>query len=146
MRMVRAGLIAVPRDAWSSHFPAGVAVARHSAKKVSDGHELAEGLVGPPKREQTKVPADGAGQLRVQEQRNPKRATAIRSAIVESLLEACIEVDGEEVPLLQLMRLDSMINDRAWLVENARLACIDQPMEVIGLGTLEQLAPVPPFA
>src|SRR5437867_4780808 len=44
------------------------------------------------------------------------------------------------------MRLDSMINDGSRLVENAGLARIDQPMEIIGLGTLEELAALPSFA
>ena len=55
-------------------------------------------------------------------------------------------MNGEEVPLLQLMRLDSMINDGPRLVENASLTRVDKPMEVIGLGALEQFTALAPFA
>ena len=113
---------------------------------MPDGHELAEGSVGPSSRKQNKVPPQCASDLRVEKKRNSQRATAIRSTIIEGFLKAGIEVDGEEISLLQLMRLDSMIDDGTRLVENARLARCVKPMEVVGFGALEELAALPAFA
>src|ERR1700693_4016559 len=95
----------------SDRLSAGAAVAGHGADEMADGHELAESVVGPARREQTKVLADSAGQLRIEKQWHPERTLAELSSIVEGLLEPCVEVDGEKIALLQLMRLDSMIND-----------------------------------
>src|SRR6266700_7872304 len=113
---------------------------------MPDSHELAEGSVGSSSRKQNKVPPQCASELRVEKKRNSKRATAVRSAIIEGFLKACIEVDGEEISLLQLMWLDSMIDAGPRLVENARLAGSDKPMEVVGFGTLEELTALSAFA
>ena len=46
-----------------ARFLAGLAVACHRAEEMTDGHELAEGVVGPASREQPEVPARRRGSV-----------------------------------------------------------------------------------
>ena len=65
---------------------------------MADRHELAERPVPPARQQLTKVLRSRTGELGVQEQRYAECPPMKLRAVVECLLEAGVEVNGQEIP------------------------------------------------